>query len=110
MPLGLGAPGPMGGMNPQNLEAMAAAGDPRAIQMLQQMRQQALQGGGGAPGGMPPGGGGMPPMQGAQPMGGAPSMSQAEFSGYGQGGPGNPDLMALRQKQLEMLLRAQQGR
>jgi hypothetical protein len=99
--------GPMGAGNPQNIEAMAAAGDPRAIAMLQQM--QAAQGGGG---GMPPmqGSGGMPPMQGAGPMppaGGMPPPGQGQLSPQGGGPPISPDVQARRAQQLIMLLRAQ---
>ena len=86
-----------GAGNPQNLEAMAAAGDPRAIAMLQQM--QAAQGG-GAPQGMPPGGGapqGMPP----------PGMGQ--LSPQGGGAPIPPDVQARRAQQLIQLLRARGG-
>lgn len=94
----------MGGANPANLEQLAAAGDPRAIQMLQQM--QALRGGaGGGMGGVPPG----PPMNGSpmQAGGPAPGMSQADFSGYGAGSI-PPDVQARRAQQLIRLLRAQQ--
>lgn len=100
MPAGLGAMPPMGGMNPQNLEAMAAAGDPRAIAMLQQLQAQ---GGGG---------GGMPPMQGAGPMppmgpaGGMPPPGQGQLSPQGGGAPIPPDVQARRAQQLIQMLRA----
>lgn len=106
MPLGLGAPPPMGGANPQNLQALAAAGDPRAIALLQQMQgggQPGMPPQGGPPQGMPPQGG--PPGGGMPPMGPAPSMSQADFSGYGNGP--NPDAQA---RQAAMLIQALRNR
>lgn len=86
---------PMGGANPQNLESMAAAGDPRAIAALQE--QQRMQGGGG---GMPPGGPGGPP--------GMPPPGQGQLSPQGGGMPIPPDVQARRAQQLIQLLRAQQ--
>ena len=90
----MGPTPPMGGANPQNLQALAAAGDPRAIAIL-----QGMQGGGqgGPPQGMPPQGG-MPPMQ------GAPQMSQADFSGYGR--PPNADAQARQAAMLIEMLRS----
>ena len=116
MPMGMGAPPPMGGANPQNLQALAAAGDPRAIAILQGM-QQGGQGGQGMP---PPGAGGamgaMPPSQGMMPPGGMPgmngmtpegrppgTMSQADFSGYGR--PPNADAQARQAAMLIEMLR-----
>ena len=93
---------PMGGANPQNLQALAAAGDPRAIAIL-----QGMQGGGqgGPPQGMPPGGPpGMPPQGGMPPMQGAPQMSQADFSGYGR--PQNADAQARQAAMLIEMLRS----
>jgi len=91
---------PMGGINPQNLQAMAAAGEPQAIAML---RALAAQQGGGAPQGMPPPGA-VPP-QGAPPQG-APPMSQSQF---GNGGPVPPDVQARRAQQLIQMLRMRGG-
>ena len=106
MPIGLGAPPPMGGANPQNLQALAAAGNPQAIAMLQQM-----QGGGGAPQGMPPQGmppQGMPPQgppQGMPPQGMPPQgMTQSQF-GNNQGPP-PADVQARRAAMLIQMLRA----
>lgn len=65
------------------LQMAAANGDPQAQAMLQQMQ------GGGAP---------QPPQQ-------PPGMSQAEFSGYGNGAV-PPDVAAARTKKLIELLRA----
>jgi hypothetical protein len=82
----------MGGANPANDEALAAAGDPGAIARLQQ-RAAAMQGG----------------MQPAAPAGAAPGMSQAEFSGYGR--PQAVDPMAKqRQDEIFRQLLRQQGR
>ena len=94
---------PMGGANPQNLQALAAAGDPRAIAILQGMQQG---GQGGPPQGMPPGGPpqGMPPQGGMPPMQGAPQMSQADFSGYGR--PQNADAQARQAAMLIEMLRS----
>jgi hypothetical protein len=72
----------MGGMNPQNIPALAAAGDPQAIAIMQQ--QQAAQQGGGMP---PPG--------------------QGQLSPQGGGAPIPPDVQARRAQQLIQLLRAQ---
>ncbi len=113
MPAGIGYPPPMGGGNPANMEAMAEAGDPRAMAMIQALRQQAMQGGAGGPGGgVPPTGpaGGAPAISPAAPAGALPSMSQAEFSGYGR--PNTPDAQAAKaqqQIQLLRLLAKQQG-
>lgn len=90
MPAGFGAMPPMGGANPANLEQLAAAGDPRAIAMLQQLQAQQAQAGGGGP------------PQGA-PMPGPGGMSQSQF-GNG-GGTVSPDVQAARAQQLIQLLR-----
>ena len=113
MPMGMGQMPMGGGANPQNLQAMAEAGDPRAIAMLQQM-QAAQQGGGGGPpqGGppqdMPPQGG--PPQGGMQPApGGGVTMPQSQFT---RPMPPNPDQQARQTQQKIQLLRmlaAQQG-
>jgi hypothetical protein len=106
MPAGIDYPPPMGGANPQNLQALAAAGDPRAIAMLQQMQGGA---GGGAPQGMPPGGpgGGMPPQQGMPPMGAMPPAGGMTQSEFGNGGGQPPaDVQARRAAMLIQMLRA----
>ena len=104
---GMGQMPPMGGANPQNLEAMAAGGDPRAIAILQQ--QAAQQGGGGMPPGGPPQGG-PPPQGGMQPgPGGGVTMPQSQFT---RPMPPNPDQEARQTAQKIQLLRmlaAQQG-
>jgi hypothetical protein len=108
MPAGIGYPPPMGGANPANLQAMAEAGDPRAIAMLRQMQGGGMPPGGGAGGaGMPQGG--LPPMQGAgaapgmAPAAPAGQMSQADFSGYGR--EPAPDAAAQKAAQQVQLLR-----
>ena len=91
-----------------NLQVLAAAGDPRAIAMLQQM-----QGGppgmppGGPPGGAmppgmmpPPGGAGGPPMG---PPGGMPPQAM------GQPPPMSPDMQARKAMMLQQILRQRGG-
>ena len=95
---GMGAMPPMGGANPQNLQALAEAGDPRAIAILQE--QQRMQAQGGGPGA------GMPPQGGMPPAGGAPP-GMGQLSPQGGGAPIPPDVQARRAQQLIQLLRAQ---
>jgi hypothetical protein len=96
----------MGSANPQNIEAMAAAGDPRAIAVMQQ-RQALMQGAQGG-GGMPPQGGppqGPPP--GIQPgPGGGVTMPQSQFT---RQAPPNPDADARRTQMLIQLLQQHQA-
>ena len=91
---GMGTMPPMGGANPQNLQALAEAGDPRAIAILQG------QGGG-------PGGPGMQPPGGMPPAGGAPP-GMGQLSPQGGGPPLSPDVQARQAQQLIQLLRAHQ--
>jgi hypothetical protein len=90
------------------LREAAANGDPQAMAIMQSMSGG---GGGGPPPGMAPQGmppmGGMPP-QGMPPMGGPPPMSQADFSGYGNGPPASQAQQAAKAAALIQLLRRQQ--
>jgi hypothetical protein len=98
-------------MNP-NLQALAAAGDPRAIAILQQM-----QGGppGMPPGGPPPGAGGppggamppgmMPPP--GMPPGGPPQGMPPQA--MGQPPPISPDMQARKAMMLQQILRQRGG-